>query len=315
MFVILLATYNGENYIEEQLKSIVSQSYKDWYLLISDDGSVDSTLGIIEDYVGKYPNQIAVINNSGEKHSAMANFINLIANAPKGDYYAFCDQDDVWCQDKLQLLVEEYQRFGQEPMLIYHDLKVVDEHLNILGESFREYTELCLDLDYPFEDLLKCNYIPGCAISLNYSLMELIKIPGDRASIHDWWVMLVASAFGKIRILDKALVLYRQHSNNTIGIASKGRGFNLLKRYFSPAKMKNVFGSIKSAKIETLNMLQEFVALYGDELNDGMRALCEKNIYYHSCKNKLVSLLWGLKRNNRQKGFVKNIYYWTASIE
>lgn len=314
MFVILLATYNGANYIEQQLDSIVSQSYTNWYLLISDDGSKDATIEIIQNYVDKYPEQISLIYNTSGKHGAKNNFMNLIANAPVGKYYAFCDQDDVWESNKLELLVLEYNKDDHEPMLVYHDLKVVDEQLQVLGDSFSKYTQLSLDLDSAFVDLMKCNYIPGCAISFNDKLMKLIKLPGDKVSIHDWWTMLIASAFGKIKMLQKPLGLYRQHNFNTIGIVSKESGVGLFRRYFGASKFQTVFRKIKGAKIETLNMLQEFMKLYGDELVAEKQKLCSKNIHYLCSSNKIASLLWGLKKGNRQKGLVKNIFFWTVSI-
>lgn len=316
MFVILMATYNGEKYIEEQIKSILGQSYKDWLLLVCDDGSSDSTTKIVNEYATKYYDKIKLITNNSEKHGAKANFFHLLQQAPKGEYYVFCDQDDVWTDDKLMVLKEEYHKIDNTvPALIYHNLKIVDNKLNVLNDSFGDYTELILNADDPFSDLIKYNYIPGCGMSFNYALKEIIRFAGDRVTIHDWWVILICAAFGRIYYVDKPLALYRQHSANTIGITSKAHGLTLIKRYISPGKLKKVFSMLKQGKRESYDIISELEDIYGDSLEPHIIQLIDKNKHYMTCKNKFAALLWGVKKSNRQNGILKNIYYWTSTLK
>lgn len=316
MFVILMATYNGENYIEEQIHSIIGQSYKDWFLLVCDDGSSDGTISILDKYAREYPDKIKVITNTSEKHGAKNNFFFLLGNAPSGDYYVFCDQDDVWSEDKLQVLSQEYKKYDASiPTLIYHNLKIVDQKLQVLSESFSQYTELELNLQEPFFDLVKYNYIPGCAMSFNNSLMKSIRLGGEGICIHDWWVILICAAIGKIYYIDKPLTLYRQHDTNTIGIMSKAHGFGLIKRYLSIEKLRKVFGMLRRGKLESYNILDELNQAYGDTLQPEIKLIVDKNLHYMTCKNKVAALAWGMKKRNRQKGLIKNIYYWMSILD
>ena len=98
-------------------------------------------------------------------------------------------------------------------------------------------------------------------------------------------------------------------------MTSKKRGLGLVKRYLGVTKLKTVFSKVKSAKVETLNMLREFVDLYGDDLNKTTREHCLKYIHCLETRNKLSAILWGMKKVNRQSGFIKNIYFWGASIK
>ncbi len=315
MFVILLATYNGEKYIEQQIDSIINQSYKDWFLFVCDDGSTDNTRTIIEGYARRFPEQIRLVSNDSGRHGAKENFFYALDNAPVGDYYVFCDQDDVWAEDKLQLLNGEYDKLDNSlSNLIYHDLKVVDDKLNILNDSIVDYTELKLDLDNPLCDLIKYNYIPGCAMSFNHALRDKLRLGGERINIHDWWVIISCAIFGKIYYIDKPLTLYRQHQNNTIGIMSKAHGFGLIKRYFSVEKFKKVFAMLRMGKRDSYNMLVELSDVYEDCLDLNTKEMINKNIHYLTCKNKLASLKWGMKAENRQKGVIKNLYYWTSTL-
>ncbi len=315
MFVIILATYNGEKYIEQQLDSIVNQSCSDWFLLVCDDGSTDNTKDIVDGYVNRFPEKIKSISNAGNKHGAKDNFFYALEHAPVGDYYVFCDQDDVWTKDKLWVLEKEFEKLnGDVPALIYHNLKVVDNRLNVLNESIVDYTELKLNLDNPFCDLIKYNYIPGCGMSFNHALRNRLRMGGDRINIHDWWVIISCAIFGKIYYVDKPLTLYRQHDNNTIGIMSKAHGFGLIKRYFSVEKFKKVFALLRMGKRDSYNMLVELSEVYGDCLDSGTKEIIDNNLHYLTCRNKFAALAWGMRKDNMQKGFLKNFYYWTSTL-
>lgn len=315
MFIILLATYNGENYIEQQIDSILSQSYDDWQLIISDDGSKDRTVSIIEDYVKTNPDKIKLIKNESGVHGAFGNFMNLINRAPEGDYYAFCDQDDEWYSNKLQIMSAHFEGSDSKPLLVYHDLKVVDKDQNVLGDSFREYTKLGAGEKVGLSTLMKYNITPGCSVCFNHRLRQLIKTPKNPVSIHDWWTMLVAAAFGTIRRENRVLGIYRQHDNNTLGIAEKSSNLGLIAKYLKPGRLKWVFHQVKSAKCEAYAMLKEFERTYDSSLDKTLRRQIKLYIHHLEAGNSLSSLCFGFKKQNRQKGFVKNIYYWTVRLK
>ncbi|MBQ8317873.1 MAG: glycosyltransferase family 2 protein [Lachnospiraceae bacterium] len=314
MFVILLATYNGENYIEKQIDSILNQSYDDWQLVISDDGSSDRTVDIIESYVRDYPGKISFIRNQSGLRGAYGNFMNLLNQAPEGDCYAFCDQDDEWYTDKLQVMAKHFNESNTKPLLVYHDLRVVDSEKNVLGDGFRAYTKLGDREWNGFYTLMKYNITPGCSVCFNHRLRELIITPKNPVSIHDWWTMLVAAAFGDIVREDKVLGIYRQHDSNTLGIVEKSSGLGLVGRYLKPGRLRWVFAQIRSAKKEAHSMLKEFFASYGNELEGELREHLKKYIHYLETNNKLSALLYGFKKQNRQKGVVKTVYYWMCSL-
>ena len=140
MVDILMATYNGELYLEEQIKSIIKQSYKNWILYIRDDGSKDNTLKIINRYTYKYPDKIKLIADDRGNLGSNMNFKELMQYS-KNEYCMFCDQDDVWLEDKIKLSLDKIKKlenkYGKNtPILVHTDLKVVNEKLDEISESF-----------------------------------------------------------------------------------------------------------------------------------------------------------------------------------
>ncbi len=137
---ILLSTYNGEKYLEEQLDSLLLQSYQDFVVYIRDDGSSDRTVNIINQYVMK-DNRFINVGNS-ENLGCAASFINLLRNA-SADIYMFCDQDDYWLPNKLQRAVDYFSAIDPLQPTLYHcDLSVVDEKLNIIQNSFLQHQKM-----------------------------------------------------------------------------------------------------------------------------------------------------------------------------
>ncbi len=227
---ILLSTYNGEKYIIEQLKSLEEQSYSDFDLYIRDDASSDNTLQHIENFNFKSNMHITLLptkNNLGAKNS----FEVLLKNSLQSrhyEYFMFCDQDDVWFVDKVLRSYKKIQQLGKmftgkNPLLIYTDLQVVDENLNILGNSL--WNDFHLD---PKKNALnffamQCN-ITGCTMMFNRKLAELSLPFPTEAIMHDYWVGMVASSFAQMDYLNQSTIAYRQHENNVSGGADK---FNL----------------------------------------------------------------------------------------
>lgn len=269
---ILLATYNSKRYLGEQIASILNQTYKDWTLYVRDDGSTDGTQDLIEDYVLKYPNKIIHIVNGNNGLKAYHNFLSLLYDVD-ADYYLFSDHDDVWLPNKIELslnlMQEAIDKFGNEiPLLVYSDMKVVNENIEIINNSFWKYSKL-LPNCIKFEELVFCNSVNGCTILINQKAKDVSKKNIPYCTMHDMLTaQSVAANYGKLLKLDEPTVLYRQHANNVIG----ARDVNI--KYFL-TKLIHPFEKIKL-----------YIALF-KQINKIKRVSVLKFIYY---KIKIVIL-------------------------
>ncbi len=217
---IILSTFNGEKYLNDFLNSLSNQTYKDWVLFVRDDGSVDNTLSILEDFKKK-TGKLFILEEPKHNLGACKSFFALLTNIPNFKYYAFADQDDVWLDFKLEeslnTMKELENTYGEcTPLLVHTDLKVVDKDLKTISDSFWRYQNI-----NPYKNslnyLILQNTITGCTMLINNSLRDFIKSIPNKAIMHDWWLGLMASAFGKIKPIEKSTVLYRQHSSNDTG--------------------------------------------------------------------------------------------------
>jgi len=218
---ILLSTYNGQKYLGAQIDSLFSQTYQDWNLIIRDDGSKDGTVEIIKSYRARYPDKLTFVEDASANLGASLNFGRLLEHAG-ADYMMFCDQDDVWLPDKVELtlhrMLDMEKAFGRDmPLLVHTDLTVVDENLAAVSDSFWKYQKLDPDKGKSFSRTLVYNVMTGCTAMINRRLRDLaVPIPGE-AVMYDWWLVLVASAFGRIGVITRPTVLYRQHGKNVVG--------------------------------------------------------------------------------------------------
>lgn len=235
---ILLATYNGGKHLREQLNSIITQNYCDWRLLIRDDCSCDETPAIINEYRTKYPDKIILLNNNGSNVGVVRNFSSLLDNAT-ADYVMFCDQDDVWLPHKIavtfdKMLALEKSAGCKVPLLVFTDLTVVNEDgRSVLADSVWEYQQLEPGNVSNLNRLLLQNIPTGCTVMINRALREkATPIPAD-AAMHDWWLTLVASVFGKSGYVSEATALYRQHGMNVCGV-TKWSLFKDIVQFLSP---------------------------------------------------------------------------------
>lgn len=263
---ILLATYNGEAHLEEQINSVLNQSYSNWILTIRDDGSNDRTLGIIKKYQAEYPHKIILLEDDNKNLGASQNFGQLLKFS-KAEYTMFCDQDDVWLSNKIELTLNKMKQmekdYGRDrPLLVHTDLQVVDEELNLTASSFWKYQNL-----YPerihLNRLLVKNVVTGCTMMMNRSLREL-SLPIPQAAImHDWWIGLVASAFGQIGDIDVPTILYRQHGRNSIGakawnfnsLMKKLQDLNRVKKFYNTTTLQaKAYLEIYKPKLDTFNL-------------------------------------------------------------
>lgn len=242
MIEILLPTHNGEKYIAQQLDSLLNQTYRDFHITVYDDNSTDGTKSVISKYINKFPFKISELITSEASGSACRSFDILLKNC-ESDYAALCDQDDIWKKDKLFYEItkmEELERLhGKDtPLLVHSDLSITDEKMKILHKSFFSYKSL--PKKNKMSKLLVQNNVTGCTCLLNKSLCIISGNIPKAIKIHDWWIALIACCFGEIGFVDKTLVLYRQHNNNTIGayncIKGKAQIKNSMSYSYSQAK-------------------------------------------------------------------------------
>lgn len=216
--LILMATYNGEKYIEKQLESLVNQTYKNWDLIISDDCSKDRTLDIIKRYSAQYKNIKYFVHNP--ENGALGNFCFLIQKAKQTnyDYIMFCDQDDYWLSNKVEDSLKFLRSLKKEntPLLVYTDRELVDEKLIILNYDTKSVNR------HNFEILLHQNPLYGCTMIFNKKLLQELteSIPVEFIN-HDHYVAMIAYLKGEINFFNKKTILYRQHENNVSGTIKK----------------------------------------------------------------------------------------------
>ena len=226
--VILLSTYNGEDYLAEQLDSLLEQTYSNFIIIIRDDASNDSTEQIINHYVERNQGKIHKLSGINSNVGPSSSFGLLIKYAIKEKialgvsrlYMMLCDQDDIWIEEKLKIQMLEMlnaeRKSPDAPIMVHSDLKVVDQSKRVIAESFVEYQGLEVERN-KFTNVVISNLVTGCTTLFNEELAQIALPIPDNAIMHDWWLALTASAFGRVIFIDMPLVEYRQHQNNTIG--------------------------------------------------------------------------------------------------
>ncbi|MBW5448500.1 glycosyltransferase [Cohnella sp. CFH 77786] len=237
LITILLSTYNGQNYLRPFLDSLLEQTFRDFLIIVRDDGSTDNTLSILQEYTSKFKNLILL--EEGSNVGAARSFGYLLEfglTQTKSNYFMFADQDDVWMKDKIEKTYQkmqdvELQRKSQQPILVHTDLMVTGRDLNLISSSFWKQQKL-RPTNVQVNKLLIQNVITGCTMMINRRLAEKCSPFPKKVIMHDWWIGLVASCVGEIVHLQSATILYRLHDNNHIG-ARKLTLFNATMKLFS----------------------------------------------------------------------------------
>lgn len=234
-FSVLICTYNGENYIEEQINSILSQGVEYEDIIISDDGSTDNTLTIVHDVFSKHSVNYRVLE--GPKSGVLQNFLNGIKNS-SSDYLFISDQDDVWHKNRVKNFQKRFKK-STEPHLIYSDARVVDKDLKVISESFIQYQRLRPNI-IDDDSILLTNCVQGASCAINFSLIKKVaELESNLLSkiiIHDWLFVLIAKYYGKIDFINIATIDYRQHNKNLIGAHRASYPRKLYSKIFNPIK-------------------------------------------------------------------------------
>jgi glycosyltransferase involved in cell wall biosynthesis len=255
----VISTFNGERYIQEQLKSIENQNLNIKFY-IRDDGSTDNTVAKILEYFSGTDKLKYFDFNSGNV-GVINSFFEILKQTSE-DYVFLSDQDDVWLPSRCELLLNEMdsveRAYGSSrPTLIFSDSLVVDANLNVIANSFWRYQKISPPRKIKLNRILLQNYAPGCSMLLNRELVNKCtkKIPKN-ALMHDWWILIVASVFGIVGYVNGPSLKYRQHNLNVIG----AKKISLISFYDIYIKAKKYKKNLNLAKIQ----IQEFIALFDD---------------------------------------------------
>lgn len=211
MVNILLSTYNGEDYITEQLDSIFLQEYQDFKVYIRDDGSKDNTVNVVENYIAEHGLENRIVLKKGKNIGFSPSFFELIHMAGEGDYWAFCDQDDVWYPDKIKRAVDwmESQKEKEIPLLHHGAFEQGNEDLTI------KTPHPIANFPYNFINSITCSLIPGFTITINRGMYEyLVRANPKNVIYHDWFAFIIANALGKIHVSKHVVAVHRMHENN-----------------------------------------------------------------------------------------------------
>ncbi|GKW23600.1 hypothetical protein PEC311524_11940 [Pectobacterium carotovorum subsp. carotovorum] len=256
---IAMATYNGEKYIVEQINSIINQTVGNWRLYISDDASLDNTVGLIKQ-LAQVDDRIILIND--ERQGGVLSNFNKVLEATKADYVFLADQDDVWPENRIELLLDEIQKKDKNrsrPVMLYSDLELVDKDLNTISESFYKSCKINPreNID-PINLLWKCS-VYGCTTVFNRALLDKCMPIPNGITMHDNWLALNAATENGLFYFDKITIKYRQHDNNVVGGGRK----SLIKRIRSSL---DSFGRISKSKAKIKKMLFEIKKIKNNDV-------------------------------------------------
>lgn len=275
MIDILLATYNGEKYIEFQIYSLLAQTHKDWRLLIHDDGSTDKTIEIIKKFQ-KMDSRIILVEDGIKCGGAGANFLHLLKNYAQADYIVYCDQDDIWLEHKLEVM---YHRLKQEnaPTTVFSGGYLYKDRKEIFGEI---PSPVLVD----FKDIFFISGgLQGCSLMFNKALLDKVRNYDGYMFMHDDFITISTYTFGKMIYLDQKLMLYRQQHQGkvtaNIDLSAKTRLF------------KNKFPVILD---KWHRSLVSFFDFYDSELTAYQKkTIADYLVIYHSkSKLKSIFLIW-----------------------
>ncbi|WP_456288547.1 glycosyltransferase family 2 protein [Paenibacillus sp. AK002] len=254
---VLLSAYNGEQYISEQIQSILNQTHAAVSILIRDDGSTDTTMELLDQWVTTHPDKIKLIK--GTNVGVVSSFFELLRAADaEADYYSFCDQDDVWLDHKVEHAIARLDSsiYTEVPAMVFTSTYLTDDELNRKGAWPKPPAQ-----EPSFFNALYENIAIGATITMNRSARNLFinskSVDSQKVLMHDWWFYVLVSAFGTVIYDNKPSMLYRQHNNNVVGGSNSIVG-----------KLKSKWTSFKRHTGKDLlhKQASEFDRIYGSRL-------------------------------------------------
>lgn len=240
---ILLATYNAEKFLVEQLESILKQTDCRWSLYIRDDYSSDSTLEIIKSYCSKYPDSIFQLKQKTGNLGCRDNFFYLLS-AVSSKYYMFCDQDDVWFTNKIEQSFKAIKQMEMDnpdtPILMFSDSVICDVNLNIISDSYWKYYMINPHKYLSYNLMGICCLASGACSIFNDKVKKFIFPVPDNNSMYDYLIALMVAKVGKIGVINETLRYYRLHTNQVSGLVKNEK--------LSWAYLKSIYSLASDAK-------------------------------------------------------------------
>ncbi|MCH5252719.1 MAG: glycosyltransferase [Lachnospiraceae bacterium] len=293
---IVMASYNGETYIREQLDSLLNQTFTDFHIEVCDDGSTDRTKEIVREYE-KRDGRVSLHCNE-ENLGYVQNFMQGVLRS-EAPYTMLCDQDDIWNPDKIEVTLAAMEQAEKQvenvPVLVYTDAMNYDSETGKKMGSFHANSHLDtkkVDTAHLFME----NKCIGCTVMVNGQIRSFLQKIPEEIRVHDWWLALICSHFGKVVYVNKPTLLYRQHSGNIIGGSS----------YTSYVKkrLSGIAGQ-KEALRKTYRQGRAFLALYRDRMDDAQLEIAE---HFAGMEHAgwLIRRIDMIKYGFTKSGFVRN---------
>lgn len=277
---VLLSTYNGETYLREQIDSIFKQDNVEVKLFVRDDGSKDSTLEILNEYSQLYPIEIIVDGENVRPGESFMRLVYKYADLPDIDFYAFADQDDIWFPNKLFTAISSIRNNDMSIPVLYSSNQYI--YTDGDNKGLRYNCPQRIDLI----SHMTRNTISGCTFVFNKALAQLLA-HSDRPDrriiryrLHDAWIMLVAIVCGQVIYDENAYMLYRIHSNNTVGVREESFSERL-------KKLKRLFVKQDDANIRLITA-RELLRIFPDISEEDKRVISLFADYQNSCRDKFA---------------------------
>ncbi|MGQ7358832.1 glycosyltransferase family 2 protein [Streptococcus suis] len=299
--LIMLASYNGEKYIEEQILSIINQDFKNWNLLIQDDGSTDNTVEIVSKFV-EMDSRIQLRFNTNNYHGPYYNFhslINFCKTHQEFDFYMFADQDDKWNENKISTMLK-YFGDNNTPQLIYADMAIIDSDNNVLYPSINKY--LGLKYQNP-ESFFFSHSVYGCNIMLNRELFQ--EVPAInifdfevKFLSHDNYYAKAAATIGEVCFIDEVVMGYRRHGENVTAKQEYKNSFNkLFARLFNLNDLANSHALTYNQSLYAIKIFNQSFLNHKIDLKSIFDVLTNEGIYAiaYVIRHKIS---WGSKLKN-----------------
>ncbi|MCX6060737.1 MAG: glycosyltransferase family 2 protein [Campylobacterales bacterium] len=269
---IAMATYNGEQFIVEQLNSILSQSYKNLEIIICDDHSIDATPAILKKYLQE-DNRIKLFFNDTTL-GLVKNFENALSLCT-GEYIALADQDDVWENNKIASLLINIKA----SLLIHSDATLIDSQGTVINNSYTLYSKKNLEKNI-YSYIIE-NNVTGCTALFSRELLTYALPFPKNILVHDWWLVLCAYKHGTITYLDHPLIRYRQHENNQIGASDTAKIHSFEQRekaYKKTSLFLKTLLNIPFFSVGEKTFIARLVQYYEDFFTQGFRF---RSLFFH----------------------------------
>ena len=290
---ILMATYNGEKYVKEQIDSIIHQTYENWKLLIRDDNSTDKTLEILKEYEKK-DKRIKVIEDKKGNLGFVKNFEELL-NYSNKEWVMFSDQDDYWLENKIEkyvpILNSNPKDILKKPILIHSNSFICNDNLEIIK---KEFINSNIASKYNEDSYYFFYFVQGSTVLINRAMIDLALPFSKNVTVHDRYLHLLAEFLGKRIFINESLIKYRQHSNNKIGAKTSIISKIFKKRYFHTEDRELILEIQKKYKdnlgTEQIEKIEKYLEVTNDKKNRFLRFYLSRE-FKMNIKKRLFILL------------------------